>query len=143
MTSKDAVDTDSELAIIREFFDNVDLDCSGYIDETELAAVVDLPADEIKVIFKKLDSDGDGKISIDEFTENYKHFQNYAEQFDSNRRHNNNDDFVSEHNRNHNLTPKHKGAENDGEYATAEPMHRKNHPPIRTDIKRKAAKYLG
>lgn len=73
------IDDENE-ALIRELFDTVDLDSSGYIDQQELAAVVDLNPDDLKEIFNQLDSDKDGKISIEEFIENYKQFQNIADQ---------------------------------------------------------------
>ena len=65
-----------EVRAIRDFFlDAANIDASGFIDEAELAAVVDLSADEIRQIFDTLDHDGDGKISIEQFTEYYKQFQ--------------------------------------------------------------------
>ena len=50
-----------------------DLDGSGYIDETELASICpELSPAEVKDVFRQLDKDGDGKISVDEFTRGFK-----------------------------------------------------------------------
>ncbi|XP_065653948.1 ras and EF-hand domain-containing protein homolog isoform X4 [Hydra vulgaris] len=62
----------------RELLD-AELDSSGFIDEVELAAVVDLKPYELKQIFARLDTDKDGKISITDFMENYTLFQSYAD----------------------------------------------------------------
>ena len=71
---------ESELRAIRDFFfDAANIDASGFIDEAELAAVVDLSADEIRQIFDTLDADGDGKISIEQFTQYYKQYQQLNE----------------------------------------------------------------
>ncbi len=58
-------------------FDNVDTDGSGYIDISELATVMKKIAsdigsppqseDDIKEVFRELDTKNDDKISLDEF----------------------------------------------------------------------------
>ena len=69
-------DDEPDVRAIRDFFlDAANIDASGFIDEAELAAVVDLSADEIRQIFDTLDQDGDGKISIEQFTQYYKEYQ--------------------------------------------------------------------
>ncbi len=55
----------------KELFEACDLDSSGFIDRNELAAVVDLDPEDLKEIFAQLDKDDDGRISIEEFTENF------------------------------------------------------------------------
>ncbi|XP_071181991.1 ras and EF-hand domain-containing protein homolog isoform X1 [Mytilus edulis] len=56
-----------------QLFSIIDLDGSGFIDESELAQICgDLPLDELKEIFQELDKDGDGKISHDEFKVGFK-----------------------------------------------------------------------
>ena len=67
---------------LRQLFKSVDSDSSGFIDEKELAAVVDLDPVDLKTIFKELDTNCDGKISIDEFINNYKQFQKLAAELD-------------------------------------------------------------
>ena len=54
------------------------MDASGYIDRNELAAVVDLDPEDLKEIFAQLDKDDDGKISIEDFTENFNKFKDLA-----------------------------------------------------------------
>ena len=58
-----------------DLFGAVDLDGSGYIDRNELAAVCDLDAEDLAEVFDKLDADHDGRISIEEFSENFKKFK--------------------------------------------------------------------
>lgn len=60
----------------RDLFGTVDLDGSGYIDREELAAVCDLDYDDLGEVFDQLDADRDGRISIEEFSENFKKFKN-------------------------------------------------------------------
>ena len=62
----------------KELFEACDLDASGYIDRNELAAVVDLDPEDLKEIFAQLDKDDDGKISIEDFTENFNKFKDLA-----------------------------------------------------------------
>lgn len=59
----------------RDLFGAVDLDGSGYIDREELAAVCDLDAHDLAEVFDKLDADKDGRISIEEFSENFRKFK--------------------------------------------------------------------
>ncbi|XP_078366530.1 uncharacterized protein LOC144650680 isoform X3 [Oculina patagonica] len=59
----------------RDLFGAVDLDGSGYIDREELAAVCDLDAHDLAEVFDRLDADRDGRISIEEFSENFKKFK--------------------------------------------------------------------
>ena len=59
----------------RDLFGAVDLDGSGYIDRDELAAVCDLDAQDLAEVFDRLDADKDGRISIEEFSENFKKFK--------------------------------------------------------------------
>ena len=50
-----------------------DLDGSGYIDEQELANVCqDLTSEELRRVFCALDRDGDGRISVEEFTKGFR-----------------------------------------------------------------------
>ncbi|XP_029211865.2 ras and EF-hand domain-containing protein homolog isoform X2 [Acropora millepora] len=58
-----------------DLFGTVDLDGSGYIDREELAAVCDLDAKDLAEVFDKLDADKDGRISIEEFSENFRKFR--------------------------------------------------------------------
>lgn len=56
-----------------QLFSIIDLDGSGYIDQSELAHICgDLPPDELNEIFQELDKDGDGRISHDEFKVGFK-----------------------------------------------------------------------
>lgn len=63
-------------------FEACDLDASGYIDRHELAAVVDCDPEDLREIFETLDTDEDGRISIEEFTENFNRFKNLASQIE-------------------------------------------------------------
>ena len=69
-----------------DLFGAVDLDGSGYIDRNELAAVCDLDAEDLAEVFDKLDADHDGRISIEEFSENFKKFKNVVSGLKSERR---------------------------------------------------------
>ena len=129
-------DDDNEL-IIREIFESVDLDSSGFIDEHELAAVVDLNPDDLKEIFQQLDTNKDGKISVEEFVENYKYFQKVADE-NSKKLQNDEDDVDGKI-----QTDSHEDTPHDSGYSMSEPTHRKSRPPLKNNIKRKAAKYLG
>ena len=58
---------------VGSLFRACDLDGSGFIDETELASICpELSNAEVKDVFKQLDKDGDGKISVDEFSRGFK-----------------------------------------------------------------------
>lgn len=122
--------------LIRELFEAVDLDASGYIDEDELAAVVDVNPEDLKEIFKQLDSDQDGRISIEEFMENYKHFQKLAADVDTIRNGNEPSSDKTDKIQTDSLPY-------DSGYSMSEPTHRKSRPPLKTEMKKKAAKYLG
>ena len=60
----------------RDLFGTVDLNGSGYIDREELAAVCDLDPEDLGEVFNQLDGDCDGRISIEEFSDNFKKFKN-------------------------------------------------------------------
>ena len=56
-----------------QLFQDCDLDGSGFIDQHELAAIcTELNMDELEDVFKELDKDGDGRISVTEFAEGFK-----------------------------------------------------------------------
>lgn len=58
-----------------DLFSACDLDGSGFIDENELASFCsDLSADEVADVFKELDRDRDGRISISEFSDGFREF---------------------------------------------------------------------
>ena len=58
---------------IGQLFLACDLDGSGFIDETELACICpNLSTDEVKDVFRELDKDGDGHITMVEFSEGFK-----------------------------------------------------------------------
>lgn len=58
---------------LQQLFWACDLDGSGYIDQSELATVcTDLSTDELNNVFEELDTDGDGRISVDEFAHGFK-----------------------------------------------------------------------
>ena len=60
------------MSSIGDLFQACDLDGSGSIDRDELAAICpDLTPDEIDSIFAELDKDGDGTISISEFSKGF------------------------------------------------------------------------
>ncbi|XP_041466327.1 ras and EF-hand domain-containing protein-like isoform X3 [Lytechinus variegatus] len=57
---------------IQQLFDACDLDGNGYIEWEELEMVCEnLDRDELEHIFEALDGDGDGRISITDFTEGF------------------------------------------------------------------------
>ena len=58
---------------INQLFSACDLDGSGFIDEHELTSIcAELSPEQVSNIFRELDTDGDGKISISEFTNGMK-----------------------------------------------------------------------
>lgn len=67
---------DIDIVHARDLFGTVDLNGSGYIDRDELAAVCDLEPEDLGEVFNQLDADKDGRISIEEFSENFKKFKN-------------------------------------------------------------------
>jgi hypothetical protein len=61
-----------DTAGISQLFAACDLDGSGFIEREELRAICnELTGDELSDVFRQLDSDGDGKISIQEFAEGF------------------------------------------------------------------------
>lgn len=57
---------------IDQLFHICDTDNSGFIDEKELSAICpDLSQDEVRYIFQELDRDGDGEITIAEFSSGF------------------------------------------------------------------------
>lgn len=58
-----------------DLFGTCDLDGSGYIDKEELGAVCDLDPTLLGEVFDRLDTDRDGRISVEEFSENFKNFK--------------------------------------------------------------------
>ena len=145
---------------LRELFDSVDLDSSGYIDETELAAVVDLSKEDLQHFFQSLDKDNDGKISIEDFIENYKKFQNIAS---SNILNNDNNNNSSNDNKTDNSSQKDNDDQDsssrklsdleseipskvspfDSGCSVTERFHKPKRTPLKLDIKRKAGKHIG
>ena len=145
---------------LRELFDSVDLDSSGYIDETELAAVVDLSKEDLQLFFQSLDKDNDGKISIEDFIENYKKFQNIAS---SNILNNDNNNNSSNDNKTDNSSQKDNDDQDsssrklsdleseipskvstfDSGCSVTERFHKPKRTPLKLDIKRKAGKHIG
>lgn len=67
---------DIDIVNARDLFGTVDLNGSGYIDREELAAVCDLDPADLGEVFNQLDADQDGRISIEEFSDNFKKFKN-------------------------------------------------------------------
>lgn len=66
---------------IEQLFTACDLDGSGYIDQTELAHICPhLGATQISEIFKQLDDNGDGLISVVEFREGFANLAAAGEQ---------------------------------------------------------------
>lgn len=66
---------DFENVKLCDLFGVVDLDGSGYIDWEELVVVCDLDVYDLVEVFDKFDVDRDGRISIEEFLENFKKFK--------------------------------------------------------------------
>ena len=57
---------------ILHLFNACDLDNSGFIEEDELYTICsELSPAEIKDVFRELDKDGDGKISVGDFAEGF------------------------------------------------------------------------
>jgi len=57
---------------ISQLFAACDLDGSGFIEQDELRAVCDeLSSEELADVFKQLDNDEDGKISLEEFADGF------------------------------------------------------------------------
>ena len=65
--------TTEDTSRIDQLFEACDLDGSGFIDEEELKNIcADLTTEEVSEVFQELDKDGDGKISISEFSDGFK-----------------------------------------------------------------------
>ncbi|XP_066934179.1 ras and EF-hand domain-containing protein homolog isoform X7 [Clytia hemisphaerica] len=133
-------ENDPELQVIREFLNTANLDSSGFIDETELAAVVDLSPDEIRQIFWTLDNDGDGKISIEQFTHYYKTLQEKQDVNENELPPADNAKPMPAHHQD--MT---RDSFRDSGYSMSEPTHRKKKHPTTLSPKtqKDAAKYLG
>ena len=57
---------------ITQLFAACDLNRSGFIEEEELRAICnELTSEELADVFRQLDSDADGKISLDEFADGF------------------------------------------------------------------------
>ena len=64
---------ESDHNALTQLFNAVDTDNSGAIDEKELSAICpDLSPDEVHYIFHELDVDGDGEITMAEFSDGFK-----------------------------------------------------------------------
>ena len=79
MSVKDVLSDPVKLnQVAKMAFDGVDADHSGFVDESELgnlmttmAAELNIPApkpNEVKDAFKAMDTDKNGKVTLDEFT---------------------------------------------------------------------------
>ena len=69
-----AMDKEAELEALKEVFNRFDKDASGLIDMAELrAAASELrltsSEEELNALMQKVDTDGDGKISFEEFVQ--------------------------------------------------------------------------
>jgi len=57
---------------INQLFAACDLNGSGFIEQEELSAICnELTSDELADVFKQLDNDQDGKISLEEFADGF------------------------------------------------------------------------
>jgi len=57
---------------INRLFAACDLNGSGFIEQEELSAICnELTSDELADVFKQLDNDQDGKISLEEFADGF------------------------------------------------------------------------
>ena len=81
----------------RDLFGTVDLDGSGYIDKEELAAVCDLEPKDLAEVFDKLDTDKDGRISIEEFSENFKKFKSIVSEVKNKRSYERQSSFTADY----------------------------------------------
>jgi len=71
-TDRDASNRDAAASGISQLFAACDLDGSGFIEREELRAICnELSGEELSDVFRQLDRDGDGKISIAEFAEGF------------------------------------------------------------------------
>lgn len=77
----------SELHSVDDLFNACDLDKSGYIERSELAAVCDLNDEDLNEIFYQLDldMDYDGRISVEEFCKNFQSFSDVVAELKSTR----------------------------------------------------------
>ena len=75
--------TDEQKTLLRDAFNGIDEDDSGYIEKRELINLYKEVADELgepfdmdkaEADFKKSDTNGDGKIDFNEFVANLSHF---------------------------------------------------------------------
>ncbi|KAL3843164.1 hypothetical protein ACJMK2_021115 [Sinanodonta woodiana] len=66
---------------VNSLFRACDLDGSGFIDQSELAVICsELTNEEIREVFGQLDNDGDGKISVEEFSKGFRELsENFKE----------------------------------------------------------------
>ena len=69
----DTADSSFGKAVLRQLFDFVDVDKSGYLDKTEVATALSmlgfkwLGEKQVDGIFERADANGDSEISLEEF----------------------------------------------------------------------------